>query len=82
MLIVKLSNRWFVHDTDGANSFAWNTDSDEGANAWDLGEDLKEDPNADDYYVIQEKAGETSESEVPANSEPKETGEELPKEEL
>jgi hypothetical protein len=26
---------------DGANSFAWNADADEGANAWDLGEDLK-----------------------------------------
>jgi hypothetical protein len=25
----------------GANSFTWNADADEGANAWDLGEDLK-----------------------------------------
>lgn len=28
---------------DGSNSFAWNADADEGANAWDLGEDYKPD---------------------------------------
>ncbi|KAF1328328.1 hypothetical protein FI667_g6959, partial [Globisporangium splendens] len=32
----------------GANSFAWNADADEGANAWDLGSDLKLDPHAED----------------------------------
>lgn len=32
----------------GANSFAWNADADEGANAWDLGEDLKRDPKAEE----------------------------------
>jgi hypothetical protein len=33
---------------DGANSFAWNADADEGANAWDLGSDLKRNPRADE----------------------------------
>lgn len=30
----------------GSNSFAWNADADEGANAWGLGANLKEDPYA------------------------------------
>ncbi|GLD99395.1 hypothetical protein PINS_up008114 [Pythium insidiosum] len=30
----------------GSNSFAWNADADEGANAWDLGADLKANPSA------------------------------------
>ncbi|TMW56597.1 hypothetical protein Poli38472_006607 [Pythium oligandrum] len=30
----------------GSNSFAWNADADEGANAWGLGSDLKADPSA------------------------------------
>ncbi|TYZ60924.1 hypothetical protein PybrP1_004327 [[Pythium] brassicae (nom. inval.)] len=48
----------------GANSFAWNADADEGANAWDLGDDPKADQYAEYEDVDAESIGREEDEEA------------------